>query len=347
MAGSASCYRIQFQKGLGLAEFQARFGSEQQCRDALFALRWPDGFRCPRCRWQKGWQLARPLVKCARCRHEVSLTSGTLFHATKLRLQSWFLAVYLFTQTKTGLSTLELKRHLGVNEKTAWLIQHKLMETMRHGEGRRRLSGCVEFRVARYPGRHGAGRKGTGNTEGPLFIVAAQRTGSGGISTACVEPVPSLRVSVLRDWARRHLAPDTEILTHHGTGLRGLAAETGSIQRAADTHKGRSRSAPLFWTATLLSNLQTALAGVRHDPAGKYRARYLALFQFRLNHRFDLGGIARRTLALSALSPPRPRRVLEQVEIAGKSRSGRARLPADPASRPGSVSLRSDSFGAG
>ena len=79
--------KVQFQKGLSEPRFRELYGTEEQCREALFRWRWPEGFACPRCGATRHCEIAgRKLYQCAACRHQVSLTAGTLFHATKLAL---------------------------------------------------------------------------------------------------------------------------------------------------------------------------------------------------------------------------------------------------------------------
>ncbi|EQD30017.1 IS1595 transposase, partial [mine drainage metagenome] len=70
--------RIQFQKGLSLAEFQNQYGTEEQCRKALFQWRWPKGFQCPSCEGDRFCVLFNGRYQCNDCRHQTSLTSGTL-----------------------------------------------------------------------------------------------------------------------------------------------------------------------------------------------------------------------------------------------------------------------------
>ncbi len=107
--------KVQFQKGLSEPRFRELYGSEQRCREALFRWRWPNGFSCPRCGTARCHEIAgRKLYQCAGCRHQVSLTAGTLFHATKLGLTTWFQAIYHMTQSKKGISSIELGRRLGV-----------------------------------------------------------------------------------------------------------------------------------------------------------------------------------------------------------------------------------------
>ena len=82
--------RIQFQHGISLPEFMNSFGTEEQCAKAVIAARWPNGFRCPRCERPEHWVVdhgARKLFQCQACRHQTSLTAGSLFEHTKLPLR--------------------------------------------------------------------------------------------------------------------------------------------------------------------------------------------------------------------------------------------------------------------
>jgi transposase-like protein len=117
---------IQFQKGLSFPKFQRLYGTEELCAGALEKARWPDGFRCPRCNGHEhGLVYGRRLKRyqCRSCGHQATLTAGTIMQATKLPLTTWFLAFYLIGQAKTGISSLELSRHLGVNYDTAYLLR--------------------------------------------------------------------------------------------------------------------------------------------------------------------------------------------------------------------------------
>ena len=112
--------------------------------------------------------------QCSRCRHQCSVISGTIFDSTKLPLSRWFLAMHLLTQSKNNVSALELKRHLGVCYKTAWLMKHKIMQVMREREDGRQLDGRVEIDDA-YLGGERRGKRGRG-AAGKTPIVAAVET---------------------------------------------------------------------------------------------------------------------------------------------------------------------------
>lgn len=107
-----SINRIQFQRGLSLTEFLKLYGMEAQCEAALEEARWPEGFVCPCCGGKTRSVFkadSHNLYQCKACRHQTSLTAGTLFQKTKLPLTTWFLAIYLVSQAKAGLSALALK----------------------------------------------------------------------------------------------------------------------------------------------------------------------------------------------------------------------------------------------
>ncbi|MCU7881813.1 MAG: transposase [Candidatus Thiodiazotropha sp. (ex Lucinoma aequizonata)] len=107
---------VQFQKGFSLPDFLKTHGREEQYEKALFDWRWPRRFVCPERRNTHHCLLnTNQLYQCYHCHHQTSLTSGTIFADTKLPLTTWFLSMFLVTQTKNGISALELMRHLGVS----------------------------------------------------------------------------------------------------------------------------------------------------------------------------------------------------------------------------------------
>jgi hypothetical protein len=114
-----------------LATFLKHFGTEEQCAERLFRWRWPRGFVCPACGHRHGCvrRRTRKLLQCQHCRHQTSLSAGTVFAHSKLPLTTWFLAMYLLTQRKNGISALELKRHPGVSYPTAWGLKHNMVLT--------------------------------------------------------------------------------------------------------------------------------------------------------------------------------------------------------------------------
>ena len=115
-----------------LLEFEARFASEEACRDYLSALRWPEGFRCPGCGHERAWPVRKVWFECARYGRQTSVTSGTIFQDTRKPLRLWFRAIWHVTSQKNGVSTLGLQlRVLGLGSyQTAWTWMHKLRRAM-------------------------------------------------------------------------------------------------------------------------------------------------------------------------------------------------------------------------
>ena len=110
--------QIQFQAGLSLPVFLEQFGTETQCEDTLKRSHWSQGFRCPECGHAAHYVRksgVRKMFQCQSCRLQTSLIAGTLSQSPHLKLTTWFLAIYLISQAKTGLSALALKRQLGVS----------------------------------------------------------------------------------------------------------------------------------------------------------------------------------------------------------------------------------------
>jgi transposase-like protein len=167
---------VQFQKGLGEAEFHDLYGSEEQCQEAVFAWRWPQGFVCPDCGGRDHSVVkTRALYQCASCRRQTSLTAGTIFAASKLPLRTWFRAMDHLTQGKGGISSLELARRLGVTQTTAWKLKRKLMQVVMERDAGKRLTGRVEMDDADLGGERSGGKRGRGSP-GKTPIVAAVET---------------------------------------------------------------------------------------------------------------------------------------------------------------------------
>ena len=153
--------KVQFQRGLSLSDFLGKYGTGTQCREALFKLRRPDGFVCPKCGNEGHCKLStRNLYQCNRCHHQTSITAGTIFHRTRLPLTKWFLAIYLLTQRKKSIPALQLSREIGVNYDTAWKIKHKLLQVMLERQRKEKLSGRIELDDA-YSGRRTPGKTGS------------------------------------------------------------------------------------------------------------------------------------------------------------------------------------------
>ncbi len=196
------------QKGQSLPEFLESYGTDPQCEDALFQARWPEGFQCPACGYQQSCRLrTRKVWQCIRCKHQASLTAGTLFDNTKLPLRIWHRAMYLLTQSKNGISAMDLKRQLGVSYNTAWRVKHKLMQAMRERDDSQRLQGTVELDDAYLGGEVSGGKRGRGAAGKTPFVAAAQ-VSEEGPQRLRPSPVRGLRLQEPEAWPRQLRARD-------------------------------------------------------------------------------------------------------------------------------------------
>ena len=163
-----------------LAEFEARFATEEACRTYLVQLRWPDGFRCPTCGEGKAWPVRTRamLFHCANSGRQSSVISGTIFQDTRTPLATWFRAMWWVTSQKTGASAMGLQRVLGLGSyETAWTWLHKFRRAMVR-PGRDRLTGTVEVDET-YLGGLEEGVRGRQTEKKALIAVAAEEAGRG------------------------------------------------------------------------------------------------------------------------------------------------------------------------
>lgn len=315
--------RVQFQPGLSLTEFFQRYGTRLKCQQALFETRWPSGFTCPNCtsaehsRYERGTRL---LLQCCQCRHQTSLTVGTVFDASKLPLTTWLLAMHLLAQSKIGMSALQLMRDLGVSYRSAWLLKHKLMQVMFGQERERKLETLVQIDDVFVGGERQGGGVGRVAPNKVLVVAAVQTTNKGKAVLTRLDVVPNWRKPTIARWATRALVAGTHVVSD---GLATFAA----VKDAGFTHEpivvnGTGKSAgqhPRFLAVnTTLGNLKTWMASTfKGFKLSHYTQRYLAEFQYRFNRRFDLLAILPTLLADAIGSAP------------WRETSLRTRMPAD------------------
>lgn len=157
-------------------DFENRFSSEEACREYLAKLRWPSGFRCPRCNHDKAWHMERGVYWCRKCGYQVSVTAGTIFQDSRKPLMLWFRAIWYVVNQKNGVSALGLQRVLGLSSyRTVWTWLHKLRRAMVR-PGRDKLSGVVEVDET-YIGGKKPGKRGRGAEGKNLVAVAVEDKG--------------------------------------------------------------------------------------------------------------------------------------------------------------------------
>lgn len=273
-----------------LREFQLQFAGEEACQEYLAACRWPDGFVCPRCGGRRAYELAKlRRWQCTGCRHQVSLTAGTILHNTKTPLTVWFWAAYLMTTDKRGVSALLFQRQLGLRRyETAWMMLHKFRRAMIN-RTREPLRGEVEVDDT-WVGGAQTGLRGSRQLRGrkaALVLVAVEKRGRG-TGRARMEVIPDFRSVTLITFLKRNVELGSTVHTD------GLKSFTG-LQEAGFKHvpriqplrtelrKGAKSVVPLADRA--IGNLQQWLLGTHHGVSRGQLQVYLDEFVFRHNRR--------------------------------------------------------------
>lgn len=305
---------IQFQSGLSLPAFLEQYGTETQCRAALFQHRWPRGFVCPDCGNTTGCLLARGVYQCHRCHHQTSLTAGTIFHATHLPLTTWFLAIYLLTQRKNGLSALQLSRELGVSYNTAWKLKHKILQVMLERNQGETLSGRIEIDDA-YLGGERSGKRGRGAEHKFPFVAAVQTDEEGHPQRVQLRRVRGFTRAEVDRYAELAITPGSQVVSDGLGCFRAFASPLYTHERIITGSGRASAQIPAFnWVNTVLGNVKNAITGTYHAIRGQHVPRYLAEFEYRFNRRYDLTSMISRFLSAAARTPPMPYRLLKLAE---------------------------------
>jgi len=192
---------------------------EMQAMHKLFHLKWPQGYQCPRCGYARYYLIQSrrtPLFECAACRHQTSLTVGTIMEGSRTPLSKWFMAIDLVARHTTGTTAVELARTIQVTYKTAWLILHKIRYALGQFEDSRQLCGTVRMNKGLY-GRPYNPTIYRHPEEHPVLAAAAV-TDSDTILQLKIKSIPAEHCDgnvptdrARQSFARRHIEPDAMV----------------------------------------------------------------------------------------------------------------------------------------
>jgi hypothetical protein len=308
--------RIQFQKGLSETGFMALYGTEDLCRAALERWRWPQGFSCPKCGCGEHCIVGpRKLYQCNDCRRQTSLTSGTIFNSTKVPLTTWFRAMYLITQTKQGISSIELGRRLGTTQTTAWKIKTKLAEVMRIANDAEMLNGRIEMDDAYLGGAKSGGKVGRGSPGKKPIVVAVETDDKKRPRRMKIRRIARFKRARVKTLAKRIIAPGATVISDGLRCFRGVAdAGCKHIALATGSGPGAARHPSFKWVNTMLGNIKAAITGTYRSIRKKHIVRYLAEFEWRFNNRFDLAAMIPALGIAAAASKPMPYWLLKMAD---------------------------------
>jgi transposase-like protein len=264
-----------------LVKLIEQFGSDEKCRARLTELRWPDAVTCPRCNGSIISKIStREQFHCNGCDYHFSVTTGTIFHDTHLSLTKWFLAIYLMTESKKGISALQMKRTLGVAYKTAWYLCHRIRSAVRDANCEL-LRGIVEVDETWVGGKvQGMGRGYRGNKA--IAIGAVQRGGK-----IRLQVIENADKKTLHEFIAKNTAPDTEAIY-----TDELPAYNG-VEDSDTRHETVNHSAEEWVHGDVHTNgiesvwslLKRSIIGAYHKVSMKHLDAYLDELEHRFNNR--------------------------------------------------------------
>lgn len=274
-----------YSQNMTFRQFQREFRTERACVDRLFKLRWPDGYRCPKC-GHSGYSFhsTRRLYQCGRCKYQASVTAGTIFHKTRTPLVLWFWMIFIMTRQKSGVSMLSLQGMLGVKTyKTVWAMSHKIRKAMEDRDSQYQLTGLVETMRASLKSTKptSAGKKP--NDQSSVIVKVENRGNTAGL--AMMRHVPRKdegQTEAAMD--SRHSAksrPPTDQLPH-GSGTLAPDQNCDELNPLLISDRRPRR---IRWARILMANLTGNIRGVHHGVSAKHLHRYLAEFLYRFNRR--------------------------------------------------------------
>jgi transposase-like protein len=257
-----------------------KFGSEEKCRAYLEALRWPEGVKCPRCQGTKVSRIAkRGQFDCDSCRHQFSVTAGTIFHDTHLPLWKWLLATYMIAESKKGISSNQLKRTLKVSYKTAWYLSHRIRAAMKDASNLP-LDGIVEVDETYVGGkRRGVGQ---GSRKHKTIVVgAADRDGDVRLTVVKRATQKNLHAFIVKNVKPGSAVHTDESNLYNDLVRKGFEHETvehsvGEYVRA-NVHTNTVEG---VW-----SLFKRSIVGSYHQLSTKHMGAYLHETAFRYNNR--------------------------------------------------------------
>jgi transposase-like protein/IS1 family transposase len=253
------------------------------------ALRWKDGEFCPHCGHDRLYHYEdKRLHKCPQCQEKFSIRFGTIFEDSRLPLRTWMLAIWYVSSHKKGIASTQLAKDLGVTQKTAWFMMHRLRYTARTRSFNRQLEGEVEvdetFVGGKARNRHKdkRGKSGTTGGDGKAIVAGAvQRKGR-----VVAKVVENVRADTLTKFVREAVSANVElVVTDKWVGYKHLGKEFPheAVDHAAGEYRrgsAHTNTIEGYW-----SQLKRQIFGTHHWVSGKHLGRYVDESAWRYNRR--------------------------------------------------------------
>lgn len=259
------------------------FTTEEQCLEYIKELRFPNGYFCRKCNHKEYWINKRGILICKKCRDELSLTAGTIFHRSKLSLVIIYRALWWMVAQKNGVSAAGLQRVLGIGSyRTAWTWLHKFRRLMVF-PGRGKLTGNVEVDET-FVGGKKSGKRGRG-AEGKVLVVIAVEILEKGSGRVRLSAVPDASHESLVKFITDNIEKGSVVTTDGWNGYSGLSEE-GYSHKIEEMTKLLENEEILPNVHRIASLLKRWLLGTHQNYIGEpYLSYYLDEYTFRFNRR--------------------------------------------------------------
>jgi transposase-like protein/uncharacterized Zn finger protein (UPF0148 family) len=287
-------------------EFVKMFPNEEACTAYLEQLRWPRGFSCPACgAGTTPWRQSRGRLVCPVCRHQASVTAGTILDKTRTPLTTWFEAAWHVTTAKNGLSAKTLERTLGTTYRVAWAMLQRYRVAMVRTE-RGRLSGEVEVDEAYVGGVEHGGRRGRGTTK-CIVVIAVEVKQPKGFGRVRMRHVSDVSGASLLPFVCDVVAPGTVVLTDGWGGYNGLTKHGYERHKIVMSSSGDPAHVSMPGVHRAASLLKRWILGTHQGAiTADHLQSYLEEFTFRFNRRTSRsrGLVFRRLLEQAVVTGP-------------------------------------------
>lgn len=264
---------------VSITEFQKRFDTEEKCREYLFQQRWGNGFVCPKCGETRHCRLSNGKVQCNGCHRQTSVTAGTIMHGSHAPLTKWFMAMYLVTQDKRGISAMSLQTMIGVTYKTAWYMLNRIRKAMSQRDDDYQLSGVIEFDDAFF-GAPTVGKKRGRGTEKAKVFVALSLDELGNPQFLKMKVTADIKRASVKNFADTNFNQGATILSDGYRSYIPALSEYDHKPEKYDPDKGL-----LHWIHIIISNAKAFILGTYHGLPAKNLGLYLDEFCFRFSRR--------------------------------------------------------------
>lgn len=286
-------------KERSLLDFQKDFSTDEACARHLAEQRWALRFKCPTCGHEKFWSLEkRGLLDCKGCRHQTSITAGTIFHKTRTSLLKWYWLLYHMAMDKVGVSVAEMQRLLEIGSyQTAWLMAHKVRKAMSDRDARYLLAGLVEMDESFF-GPKGRTR-GRGSEKKAIVLCAISlykdREGKERPGFARMMVVCDASAATIGDFLEKlGCGAETEEGQQLMDAIRsdrwrsyGKAAKNKELEHyKVVLRKPQDAGNLLPWVHRLISNAKNVIRGPHRGVSNKHLESYLSEICYRFNRRF-------------------------------------------------------------